>query len=405
MRIGSSLATLLAVLVFSCPLFVSAQTWAPVTGADELSALFSDTVQEATLKDGVIARARYNADGAGILEAWNDTFERKWEVRGDDRICILIDGEFVCVALERNLNDPDEYRATYVDTGEHAIVFRIVDGTALAAQVPARQQGGAAQPSADEVARKLANPTNPIMTIGNNFDYVIFDGELPGANDQSAFRYVFQTVFPYKLADNKGTVFLRPAIPVLFNEPVPNGAGGFDEKGVELGEIGFDFSYGDTTANGLIYGGGLVGTLPTATDDALGKDQWALGPELLLGTIRKWGAIGGVLAHQWDVAGGDAGIETDLTTLNYFYAIFLKKGWQISAAPTIGYNHAATSSDDKLTLPLGIGISRTAILGGRPWKFQLQYWNYVERVDAFAAEHQIRISINPVVSAPWNEGR
>ena len=39
-------------------------------------------------------------------------------------------------------------------------------------------------PLADELAAKLANPANPIMKIGNNFDYVAFDGDLPGAGDQ-----------------------------------------------------------------------------------------------------------------------------------------------------------------------------------------------------------------------------
>jgi hypothetical protein len=41
------------------------QTWEPVTGADELSALFSDTVMTATLKDNVTAIATYNSDGSG----------------------------------------------------------------------------------------------------------------------------------------------------------------------------------------------------------------------------------------------------------------------------------------------------------------------------------------------------
>ncbi len=54
-------------------------------------------------------------------------------------------------------------------------------------------------------------------------------------------------------------------------------------------------------------------------------------------------------------------------------------------------------------MPLGIGIAKTQVIGGRPWKFQLQYWNYVERGDAFAPEHQIRFTVSPVVSAPWNE--
>jgi hypothetical protein len=241
------------------------------------------------------------------------------------------------------------------------------------------------------------------MTIGNNFDYVAFQGELPGAEEESSFRYLFQTVFPYKLADGKGTVFLRPAIPIFFNEPVPDGQGGFSSEGTDIGDIGFDFSYGQTNKKGWLYGGGIVGTLPTATNDRLGKDKWALGPELLFGKVGKWGAVIGLFTHQWDVAGsGDAKINSSAFT--YVYAFSLGGGWQVAAAPVITYDHEAASGN-KLTLPLGIGIAKTSVINGRPWKFQLQYWNYVEANDAFAPEHLIRLSISPVISAPWNEGR
>ncbi|MGI9309794.1 MAG: hypothetical protein ACR2P6_11065, partial [Gammaproteobacteria bacterium] len=255
-------------------------------------------------------------------------------------------------------------------------------------------------PSAEEMAQKLANPTNPIMTIGNNIDYVSFDGDLPGADDESSFRYLFQTVFPFKLSDNKGTVFFRPAIPVFFNEPVPDGIGNYDDKGIDLGDIGFDLSYGNTSKSGWIYGAGAVGTIPTATDNALGKDLWALGPEALFGKIGSWGAVLGLATHQWDYAGSGDG-EINTTSFTYVYAFGLGDGWQLAAAPVISYDHTQ-NSDNALSLPLGIGIAKTAIIKGRPWKFQVQYWNYVENNEAFGAEHLLRLSISPVVSAPWN---
>jgi hypothetical protein len=140
--------------------------------------------------------------------------------------------------------------------------------------------------------------------------------------------------------------------------------------------------------------------LPTASNDKLGKDLWGLGPEALLGVARKWGVVGGLLAHQWDIGGSGSG-SIDITSLNYFYSFPLGGGWQFAAAPTITYNHDAVSGN-KLTLPLGIGVSKTTVIGKRPWTFHLQYWNNVERPDSFAAEHTIRLSVLPVVSAPWN---
>jgi hypothetical protein len=400
MKSNKSFAVLVVLLIL--PMVANAETWEPVTGADKLKALFSDTVQAADLGGGSQAVANYNANGTGELKAWGDTFAREWKVDGDELICIKIDFRFQCWRIEKNTEKENEYRGTKVETGD-SVIFTVTDQETQLGGGARTDAGGSAQPSAAEMAQKLANPTNPIMTIGNNFDFVTFGGDLDGADNESSFRYLFQTVFPFKLIDNKGTVFFRPAIPVFFNEPVPDGQGGFDDKGIDLGDIAFDLSFGNTSKTGWIYGGGLVGLLPTATDDALGKDRWAAGPEALFGKIGDWGVALGLLTHQWDFAGsGDADIN--LTSFTYVYAFTLGGGWQVAAAPVITYNHEASSSD-ALTLPLGIGIAKTSIIRGRPWKFQLQYWNYVESNDTFAPEHLIRLSISPVVSAPWNVGK
>jgi hypothetical protein len=183
----------------------------------------------------------------------------------------------------------------------------------------------------------------------------MFDGDLDGASNETSFRYTFQTVFPFK-RDDGSSVFFRPAIPIFFGEPVPRVDGGFDSVGTDLGDIGFDLSYGKTTSTGMILGAGVAGTLPTATDDRLGKDLWGLGPELLVGKIGKWGAVIGVLSHQWDLGGsGDGSIN--ITALNYVYAIQLGGGWQLASAPAITYNHDAKDGQE-WTVPLGVGVAR-----------------------------------------------
>ena len=378
----------------------NAQDWQPVTGQAALTEIVSDSRLEGTLKGDVTGVARYNADGTAVLEAWGGKFERRWRVENDDKICVEAGNESWCTSIERNASDPDEYRATRLDTGEQVVFSLTGQAASKASTAPADSSGGPAQPSAEELALKLSNPTAPVMTLGNNFDFVMFDGDLDGASDETAFRYTFQSVFPFK-RDDGSSIFFRPAIPVFFGESVPSAGGGFDSVGTDLGDIGFDLSYGRTTDTGMILGGGVAGTLPTATDDRLGKDLFGLGPALLVGKIGKWGAVVGVLSHQWDVGGsGDGSINT--TSRNYVYAFQLGGGWQFASAPAISYNHDAEDGQE-WTVPLGVGVSRTMVLKGRPWKFQLQYWNYIERGDVFAPEHQIRFSASPVVSAPWNE--
>jgi len=145
--------------------------------------------------------------------------------------------------------------------------------------------------------------------------------------------------------------------------------------------------------------GGLAGTLPTATNDALGLDQWLLGPEFAVAIVQKWGVVGVLVSHQWDIAGEDD-FNTSVTAGQYFYSINLRDGWQISGSPTFSYNHEA-DSDNALTLPLAVGVQKTTIIGGRPWKFGLQYWYYIETPDAFGPRHQVRVSISPVIKLPW----
>jgi len=393
-------------ILLLAPLSTSAQEgdWQPITGAQALKAFMSGrvvTVQES--KDSV-RRGEYRADGTGTLYAWGGEFDRSWEVKGEDQVCVEGDPVSACYRFEKNSSDPLLYRATDVSTGAVTELREEAPGgtSVVAGAGPADpNQGGAAAPSATELAAKLANPTNPIMKIGNNFDYTLYDGDLPDAGSQSAVRYVFLTVFPFKL-DNGKSVLVRPGIPVLFNQPVPDGQAGFSKEGVDIGDSVYDVLYAGTNKeSGLISGLGVAGTVPTATNDKLGKDLWGLGPEAVLGVAKKWGVVGGLLSHQWDVGGSGKG-SINTTTLNYFYSFPLGGGYQFASAPAVTYNHDGASGN-KLTLPIGLGIAKTVVLRGRPWTFQLQYWNNVERPDAFAAEHTIRFTVLPVISAPWNK--
>jgi len=115
-------------LTITCVLWLSsaaqAQEWQPVTGADNITALFSDTTHTGTLRDGVTATATYNADGTGNLRAWGDVIERRWRVEGDDQVCLEIGTETRCFTLEVAASDPDMHRATNVETSE-AVVFSV----------------------------------------------------------------------------------------------------------------------------------------------------------------------------------------------------------------------------------------------------------------------------------------
>jgi len=83
---------------------------------------------------------------------------------------------------------------------------------------------------------------------------------------------------------------------VPLNQPVFKvNKGKFEDADVNLGDITFDLVYAGTEMkdkhDGYLWGIGAAGTLPTATDDDLGGDQWRLGPEVFGGILRKWGLV------------------------------------------------------------------------------------------------------------------
>jgi len=377
-----------------------ADNWAGLSGAETLRELVSGASAEIKLKEGVVAIGEYYEDGTAKIEAWGETFARTWEVRGDDQVCYSSETETNCYTFEQNLDVPGEYRVRHIETGE-LIAFRVsgTDQRVMTRDTVPDDDGGLGAPSAQDIAAQLSNPNTTLGTMNTLFDYVAFDGDLPSASSQSAFRGTFQPSLPYPVSKTTN-LFVRPAIPVIFSQDVPNMSGGFDSEGLDLGDISFDALLAKTLPSiGAVLGGGVVATLPTATEDALGLDQWLLGPEVIGAIVRKWGVLGLLVTHQWDVAGEDD-FSTSITAGQYFYTFNLGNGWQFNGSPTFSYNHKA-NSDNAWTLPVAVGFAKTTLINGRPWKFGLQYWYYVKSPDVFGPDFQIRLSISPVVKLPW----
>ena len=389
----------LFLLAASTPGLAYADNWVSISGEETLRELVSGTIVEIELKPGVTANGEYYADGTAKIEAWGETFLRTWQVSGDDQVCYSSATETNCYTFEQNLDVPGEYRTRHTETGDLTVFhIRGTEPKIVTRDTAPDSDGGLGSPSAQDIAAELSNPNTSLGTMSLQFDYISFDGDLPGASSQDALRATFQPSLPYKLSDTTN-LFVRPAIPLIISQDVPNVNGGFDSQGIDLGDISFDASLARSFPNGMMLLGGLAGTLPTATNDALGLDQWLLGPEFAVAMVQKWGVVGVLVSHQWDIAGEDD-FSTSVTAGQYFYSINLRDGWQISGSPTFSYNHEA-DSDNALTLPLAVGVQKTTIIGGRPWKFGLQYWYYIESPDTFGPRHQVRIAISPVIKLPW----
>jgi len=405
----------LAVFLIAISSVSYADQWKSVTSTERLTEIYNNNHMEGKLTEHAKWRTEYCADGTGTQRAWGVTFGRTWKVKGENQVCITQeqDGITNCYIFEQNVNNSNKYRAKNVAT-QDIWVFTLVDSKPTSCTKPKdsvktkdtsadtskiKQKSGG--PNAAAMAKKLANPSLAIGQMTSNFIITSFRGELPDSSAQDSFQYQFQPVLPFPLENGK-SIMLRPAVQVMFDQPVFNASSNsYDEVGVELGDIPFDLIYGGTSKSGLILSYGLAGTLPTATSDKIGKDQWLLGPEILVGQTFKWGLLGVLVNHQWDIAGDDAK-NTSVTGGQYFYGINIGGGTYITSGPGFSYDHEATSGN-KTTFPLGFGVSKTTTIGSRIWKFAVNYFYYVEQPEIFGPQHQLKFTITPVVELPWGK--
>lgn len=259
-------------------------------------------------------------------------------------------------------------------------------------------QGAPAELSAEEAAKQLANPNSPLASLTLKSQWRTWDGDLPGAGGHGSGTFLFQPTFPFRV-DKTDTVFFRPALSYLVDQPVVDSSGQVKSRS-GFADLGFDLAYGRTTESGLLAALGMVGSIPIG-GSGLSSGTWGLGPEVFVGVFRSWGVLGVLPNHVWDVGGGR---EISVTTIQPF-AVFLPGGaWSVGTAGLLNYDWVA----EQWTVPLQLQVSKTVKIGNTPWKFALEGNYYVERSPRLGPEWMFGFNITPVVPNifdDWIHGR
>ncbi len=86
--------------------------------------------------------------------------------------------------------------------------------------------------------------------------------------------------------------------------------------------------------------------------------------------------------------------DVNLTNLQYFIFYTLDETTSIGASPNIIMDWEA-DSDDRFTVPLGIGVVKTVQLGKVPVRFGLEFHYSVIRPDNVGTEYGIRFYMIP----------
>lgn len=182
----------------------------------------------------------------------------------------------------------------------------------------------------------------------------------------------FKPVYP--ITKGNWNLVSRAIIP-LINQPV-----GKSDEEFGLGDINYSLFVSPKDAGKWIWGIGPSITIPTASDDILGKEKWSAGPTAVILTMPGHWVIGGLVSQQWSFAGDSDRDHVSSFTAQYFINYNLLKGWSLKSTPTMTADWTADSGD-RWTIPVGGGVGKLFKIGKQPFTAALQAFHNVEKPD------------------------
>ena len=152
-------------------------------------------------------------------------------------------------------------------------------------------------PSAEELAKKLANPVAALISVPFQLNYY---QDIGPERDGNRLTLNIEPVVPFEL-NNDWNLISRTILPVISQDEIFPGAGGQSGIGDIVQSV--FFSPKQPTASGWILGAGPVFLVPTGSDDLLSAKKWGAGPTgVALKQEGPW--TYGVLAnHIWSIGG------------------------------------------------------------------------------------------------------
>jgi hypothetical protein len=252
--------------------------------------------------------------------------------------------------------------------------------------------------SLDELNRELENPLAKYWSLIMQDNWNFNNGDaVDGTYISNVFN--FQPALPVPVFSSR-VLLIRPVIP-LVTSPT------FDANGEKTGrDTGFsDFQlftlYGKDKKDGFLWGGGLTMTFPTASSPDLGSGKYQIGPAFMAFSITENWVLGFIFQH-WNTVGGDENRDNvTKTDLQYIVRKQIPgKAMSIGMGPNVTINWEAEDGN-KLSLPIGLGLTKTVKWGNIVWKMNLEPQYYIYKPDDYGTQWNIRIQLAPVFSIPF----
>ncbi|TCK02697.1 hypothetical protein CLV83_4394 [Marinobacterium mangrovicola] len=210
--------------------------------------------------------------------------------------------------------------------------------------------------SADELAKKLANPVSNLVSVPFQFNF-----DFGGGIDDDGFRSTLniQPVIPFSLNDDWNLIS-RSIMPLVYQDDFVDDDG-LSQYGTGDLVQSFFFSPKEPTSNGLIWGVGPVIMAPTASNDSLGSEKWAAGPTgVVLYQHGPW-TYGTLANHLESFAGEDNRADVSAT----FVQPFINYG--AGGGLTYALNLEATYNweTEQESVPMNMMVTKVMQLGNQ----------------------------------------
>ncbi len=260
-----------------------------------------------------------------------------------------------------------------------------------------RDGGAAGEMSLEEVNAQLENPLTSLWSLTFENSFLLLGGdEVDGRAEANTL--FFQPGLPVPVGDGY-TFISRPVFPVVTN-PVFDAGGEVERHETGFGDIQMLSLYGPDRSQGLVWGLGGTFKFPTASDDLLGAGKWQAGPALMLFNFKKPWTLGVLAEHWWSYAGDGDRPHTSQTDIKYIVRHALPNAWSIGFGPTISIDWTE-EDDNRFTVPVGLGLSKTARIGGAPVKFRLEAHYSAIAPDDVGNEWKFLFRVAPVIKSPF----
>lgn len=238
-----------------------------------------------------------------------------------------------------------------------------------------------------DLAQELTNPIADLMTIPVQ---VNVDRNI-GLNDVGRKTTInIQPVVPFKVGEDWNLI-TRTIVPLVKQKDIFPGAG--SQSGVGDITLQLFLSPRKPTSSGVIWGGGAVFLLPTASDSLIGAKKWGAGPAgVALKLSGPW-TYGALANHVWSFAGDDERTDINNSFMQPFLAYTWPSAWTVSLQSETNYNWEL----EEWSIPVNVAVAKLVFLGKLPVSLQAGVGRWLETPDTGPEGWRFRLQANIVL--------